>query len=231
MKKKTWKPHVIATAGFMVFGVLALASNCGTTPRSVVPPEVVEDFLWGSSAGLVTIISYVGMDTSVQVPSEINGMPVARIGARAFAARRIADITIPDTVTHIDEFAFAFNDLVSVTIPGNVTQIGNYAFMNNQLASITIPDSVIHIGNGAFANNTILTDIIIGNGVGFLYEGVFDNSLRHAQISIGANVELHSSGPSSLVWTGFRAAYEGNGHRAGVYTLNPNTGQWSWQPR
>jgi len=228
--KKTWMPHVIATAGFVLFGALALASANGPPPALHIEP-VSDDLWWESSAGLVTITSYVGTDRSVQIPPQIQGMPVTRIGPRSFATRRLTGVTIPNSVTHIDELAFAFNELAAVTIPGNVTQIGNSAFANNQLTGITIPGSVIHIGNRAFANNTMLTEITIGDGVGFLYEGVFENSLRHARISIGANVELHSSGPSSLVWTGFRAAYEGNGHRAGTYTLNPATGQWNWQPR
>ncbi|MCL2193312.1 MAG: leucine-rich repeat domain-containing protein [Treponema sp.] len=218
----------------MAFGALALASATAQPEHFIEEVEEVVDigdFWWVSSAGLVTITSYVGTAMSIDIPSQIEGMPVTGIGARAFATRRIAEITIPNSVTHIGELAFAFNELVDITIPGNVNQIGNNAFANNRLTSITIPESVIHIGNRAFANNTMVTDITIGDGVGFLYEGVFENSLRHARISIGANVELHSSGPSSLVWTGFRAAYEGNGHRAGIYTLNPNTRQWYWQAR
>ena len=229
--KKTWIVHVVATAGFIALGALALASATAQPEHFIEEVVGVGNFWWTSSARVVTVTSYVGTDAVIEIPSHFEGMPVTRIGPRAFAARRIAGITIPDTVTHIDDLAFAFNELTDIIIPGNVIQIENHAFANNQLTSIAIPDSVIHIGSGAFANNTMLTNIIIGNGIGFLYEGVFDNSLRHAQISIGANVELHSSGPSSLVWAGFRAAYEGNGHRAGIYTLNPATGQWSWQPR
>lgn len=232
--KKTRRLHVIATIGFMALGALSLASNCRTQPSPVaagVASEGIGDFWWRSSAGLVTITSFLGTATSVEIPSEMEEMPVTRIGARSFAARRLTNVTMPSGVTHVEEYAFAFNRLTGVVIPASVLQIGDNAFANNQLTRVVIPNSVVHVGNGAFANNPRVTEIIVGDGIGLLYEGAFENSLRHARISIGANVELHSSRPSSLVWTGFRAAYEANGHRAGIYTLNPNTGLWGWQPR
>ena len=118
MKRKTWKPHIIAMAGFMVFGVLALAS-ANRPPQMDLESDVVGigNFWWTSSAGVVTITSYVGEDAVIEIPSHFHAMPVTRIGSRAFAARRIANITIPESVTHIGDLAFAFNELTSITMP------------------------------------------------------------------------------------------------------------------
>jgi hypothetical protein len=52
------------------------------------------------------------------------------------------DITIPNTVTAIEQSAFSNNQLTSVIIPGSVTMIGEFAFAENQLTSITIGANV-----------------------------------------------------------------------------------------
>jgi len=240
--KKVWKLHIAATVGFMVFAVLALGSATQPQPEPLILVVAQEerDFhgtIPGDNRG-ITIVAYTGFSRDVQIPSYLDGIAVTGIGPGVFMrGYHLTGATIPNGVIHIWDRAFANNRLTTVNIPNSVVFIGPFAFEMNRLTSINIPDSVIHIGNRAFANNPTLTSITIGNGVGFLYEGVFaGGSLRNVEwISIGANVDLHNSeppsfvAPESAVWRGFRAAYEANGHRAGVYTVN--NGVWSWQPR
>ena len=243
-KKKLWKIHVIAVVGFIVLGALALGSaTTQPPPGPAIEPFVggvaVGDFEWAMPPHVadnngIELARYIGTARNVQIPAEAEGRPVTEIGPRAFNfGVHLTSVIIPDSVIHIGNSAFANNRLMHVTIPNGVVSIQNYAFDMNILTSITIPNSVIHIGSGAFANNPTLTSVTIGNGLGFLSEDVFSGgSLRHVtHISIGANVRLHSTDPSNLVWSGFRAAYEANGRRAGIYTLNPNTGLWAWIPR
>jgi len=209
-KKKPWMFHIAATIGFVVLGALALGSATTEQPVAVAFVHVREimDFPHIVNAELVTITGYMGEALDVQIPDQMDGMPVVRIGPSAFAAR----------------------GLIGVAIPGSVTRIDDGAFALNQLTSIEIPDSVTHIGNRAFANNQMLAGITIGDGIGFLYEGVFEDSLRHvSRISIGLNVDLRNSEFSSSVWREFRSAYEANDRRAGVYTLG--TAGWTWQSR
>jgi len=243
-RKKMWKIHAIAVVGFIVLGVLALGS-AATQPaqQQHIEPFVegvaVGDFEWlplphvADNNG-TRLVRYIGTVRDVQIPAQAEGRSVTEIGPGAFNfGVHLTSVTIPDSVIHIGSGAFANNRLMHVTIPNGVVSIQDYAFDMNILTSITIPNSVIHIGSGAFANNPTLTSVTIGNGLGFLSEDVFSGgSLRHVtHISIGANVRLHSTDPSNLVWSGFRAAYEANGRRAGIYTLNPNTGLWAWIPR
>lgn len=94
------------------------------------------------------------------------------IGSRAFQELSLESITIPDTVTEIEDEAFKYsrinNELVipanltsigarifddanlSVVIPDGVTEIMPYLFHGCNLKSITIPDSVTSIGDYAF---------------------------------------------------------------------------------
>jgi hypothetical protein len=65
--------------------------------------------------------------------------------------------------------------LTSVTIPNSVTRIEDYTFWGSGLTSVTIPDSVTIIWYDAFYNCTSLTNATIGNGVTNIGDSVFYN--------------------------------------------------------
>ena len=61
------------------------------------------------------------------------------------------DVIIPDGVTSIGEGVFRNTNITSVTIPNSVTTIDNNAFYGcRNIASLTIPNSVQSIGSDAF---------------------------------------------------------------------------------
>ena len=60
-------------------------------------------------------------------------------------------VTIPSSVTSIEEYAFLECYVTSITIPSSVTSIKEYAFFNcNDLTNVTVPSSVTTIGDRAF---------------------------------------------------------------------------------
>ncbi len=67
---------------------------------------------------------------SVDIPAEIDGLPVTSIGNSAFSWRGyLTSVTIPNSVTSIGDSAFeSCHSLTSVTIGTGVTSIGNWAF-------------------------------------------------------------------------------------------------------
>ena len=108
-------------------------------------------------------------------------IPIIAIGAEAFAGcRGLTAVTIPNSVTKIDEAAFhSCPGLKSITIPNSVKTIGDYAFKNcTGLKTITIPNSVITIGEGAFENCTELTSAPIPNSVKNMGIGIFDGCTK-----------------------------------------------------
>ena len=103
----------------------------------------------------IKIKGYWGEETSLQIPSQIQGKPVTEIGNGAFTRRKLESVTIPDGIISIGQNAFAENQLTGVVIPASVTTIGRRAFYKNKITSIDIPKSVTDIGKEAFEENPI----------------------------------------------------------------------------
>lgn len=93
----------------------------------------------------------------VIIPWQINGTEITAIGQSAFSNRNITSITIPNSVTTIDNYAFSHNFIDEVILPSNLTHIGHSAFLHNNITEITIPNSVQSIDLYAFYSMTHLT--------------------------------------------------------------------------
>jgi hypothetical protein len=59
--------------------------------------------------GALTITGYDGPGGAVSIPAAINGLPVTRIGDKAFGScTNLTDVTIPNSITSIGQRAFYF---------------------------------------------------------------------------------------------------------------------------
>lgn len=106
-----------------------------------------------------TILSNVYADSKGIIKFETN---IEKIANYAFyECEKLISITIPNSVTSIDENAFSeCTGLTSVSIPNSVISIGLEAFYDcSGLTSVTIPNSVTSIGSSAFQDCTNLTSI------------------------------------------------------------------------
>ena len=119
MKVKKW------LLGFATFAAMVVicAVCAGTETYGDFEYSVLDD-------GTVGITKYTGNAENVDIPGEIDGKKVIRIGNSAFVdCTELTSVTIPDGVTDIRWRAF-YNcvSLKSVTIPKSVTYIDSYAF-------------------------------------------------------------------------------------------------------
>jgi hypothetical protein len=110
--------------------------------------------------------SYNGLD-SVTIPSYVKheGLfyEVTSIGMRAFHWSNIKSITIPNSITRIEDSAFFMTyNLKSIIIPSSVRYIGDGAFWNcDDLRSIKIRSSAIDFGNDVFYGCNKLDSICV----------------------------------------------------------------------
>ena len=112
--------------------------------------------------GSYIITKYLGSETEVSVPGEIDNTAVSEIGRYSFAGKnRITKLTISNTVYKIGNYAFnKCSFLNDVTLSPYLQEIGEYAFSScSRLNQIVIPKSVTKIGKGAF--NSCSSDLKI----------------------------------------------------------------------
>lgn len=102
--------------------------------------------------GTATLKLYTGKDSNHIISSSVINSDITTIGENAFFSNGVEELTIPDTVTHIEQNAFKSCYLLnSVTLSDSIETIDDYAFSGcKMLLSVTIPASVTHIGKEAF---------------------------------------------------------------------------------
>ncbi|MDA3925357.1 MAG: leucine-rich repeat domain-containing protein [Kiritimatiellae bacterium] len=164
------------------------------------------DYTYIVSNGEATIVSlneyYYG---SLIIPESLGGYPVTCIGRYAFNVDgncNITDITIPETITVIEEFAFhGCSGLTNLTIPNSVTNIGNSVFLwCDKLAEISVaPDNLFFSSlNGVlydydkstlyFVPKTIEGSFTIPDSVIYIDNSALRSCVQLTSVIIGPNL-------------------------------------------
>lgn len=101
----------------------------------------------------VVLLEYMGSESEIEIPTEIEGMKVVSIGKDAFKGNEYVEkLVIPENIRAIGISSFqGCIHLKTVEIANGLEQICSYAFRNcKDLESMTVPESVTDIGYGAF---------------------------------------------------------------------------------
>ena len=142
--------------------------------------------------GTAEITGFIGGAAELDIPSEIDGHIVTRIGYRAFyGCHNIKSVIIPDTVKYIDEDAFCgCTSLVDISIPDSVIEIGEGAFgYCTSLSEITLPNKIGNVEKSLFLGCEALTEIIIPASVKYIGDWAFAECRSLKNIIISAGVE------------------------------------------
>lgn len=118
--------------------------------------------------GHILVTSYIGTESEVVIPSEIDGMTVAAVDVKAFYNNDIVtSVELPDTIVEIQGYTFyKCSNLTEVILPDSIKFIGIHAFEDcTSLTTVDLPDSVVTIESFAFNNCANLTDIGMSESV------------------------------------------------------------------
>ena len=124
----SWTSEMLKVDGFKInyvkntYGHYYATKNGFSDEACIITNELYD--------GTLEISNYAGNSATYEIPGEIDGKKVVRIGDSAFIdCTELTSVTIPDGVTDICWRAF-YNcvSLKSVTIPESVINIDNYAF-------------------------------------------------------------------------------------------------------
>ncbi len=134
--------------------VSGIQSNELTAVAASTSKPTYGNYTYSIEDGCVMITGCVDKTVFEEIPTEIEGMPVTKIGATVFYGSTITSIVIPEGVTSIGSGAFWHcKSLSDVTLPSTLTTIESYAFNDCQaLETIDIPESVTYIGNAALGD-------------------------------------------------------------------------------
>lgn len=88
---------------------------------------------------------------------------ITELGSQCFYQSNISSITFnSNNITEIPQrFVAECRRILNITLPNTITKINNFAFNKTVFTSITIPDSVEYIGSGVFQQSS-LENITIG---------------------------------------------------------------------
>lgn len=103
--------------------LLAMALFLGSNPELRAKDAV--PFTYVTNQNAITITGYSGPGGAVTIPATLNGLPVTRIGDRAFVNRvGLTQISLPNSLTSIGEHAFyGCTGLTQVNLPDSLTSI------------------------------------------------------------------------------------------------------------
>ena len=137
-----------------------------------------------------TIVSYEGTKTLYGMATSYTANEIPRT---AFFGKKLTTVALPATLDGIGYAAFAgCYQLESVTLPESLTFIDDYAFAGSALTSIEVPASVSFMGYGVFSRCEALQSAVIN--ADFIGEFAFLGDISLNDVQIGANVTSINEG-------------------------------------
>ena len=203
--------------------LLALCLLCALLPASALPASAEKsdtDIAYPVEGGNIyfdkakcAITDCDETVTRADIPAQIEGINVMKIGEKAFAdhvnltdvtiasslfinisafegCTNLTCVTLPQNLKIIDSKAFSnCFGLTSITLPDNLTTIEAMAFEKCAgLTNIDLPDSLTDIGSSVFENCTGLTDIVIPDGITSIKNGTFRGCTGLTSVTIPDSV-------------------------------------------
>ncbi len=136
-------------------------------PEDYVTTIEGEEYTYELYKTYIKLTAYVGEETEITIPKEIDDRPVTVIGSLCFFETGVTSVTISKNIDTIEASAFYYADaLTSIVIPDTVKNIGMRAFgWCNALESVTIGKGISEIPDYCFNHCISLTSVEIPDNV------------------------------------------------------------------
>lgn len=146
-----------------------------------------QDFTFDAASN--TITGYTGSSARLEIPAEIDGVPVKAIGENAFSGcYSIYYVTIPEGVETVGDQSFRqSSNLAYVSFPSTLKTIGEQAFLNAQIETAAWKEGLEEIGAQAFCydHEKYLT---LPSTVRVIGDGAFENA-RCEELHLSGDME------------------------------------------
>ena len=169
-------------------------------------------FLWEQRGDTVAVTGS-RQAAYVEIPAQINGLPVTVVDAYAFSDdTALTDLVLPEGLAEIGEFAFYGTGLRTVALPDTVTSVGRYAFAscgqmeefiwsasasgfsagllsgNSELRTVSLAEGITSVGAFALQGCSALTTLTVPDSVQSIGEGALSDMTGLKTLAIGRNV-------------------------------------------
>ena len=204
MKKAKRLTAVILSALMAVSAFSALPVSAAEVESNTSAVSSDENFISGDyeysllDDGTIEISKYVGNDSDVTIPDEIDGKKVTSIGKGAFENNiSIKNIEMSNNILSIYDGAY-YNcqSLETIKLSNSLTRIWVGAFGNClSLKRIDLPDSLSYVDDFAFGNCKNLEKVHFSNGVKEkgttvrFAKSIFENCVSLTSINLPNNLK------------------------------------------
>jgi hypothetical protein len=188
-------PSSVTSIGELAF------CNCWGLSNIVIPPSVTSI----GARAFTGCNALIDVDADNSIYSSVDGVLFNKTQTKLlhFPVSKGGDYIVPSSVTTIGTYSFTCNRLINITIPLSVTTIEDQAFSESLgLLSILIPSSVTFIGNQAFKTTSALLNVDVDNPNYSSNNGVLFNKLQTRLIQCPVSKTVYYRIPSSVISIG-----------------------------
>ena len=125
-------------------------------------------------------------DNQLDIPATLGGFPVTKIGYGAFRKSKFSAVSIPETVTEIEDRTFYdCKQLKEIRLPRNLQNLGGYTFSGcTKLSAVSFGQRLTSLEEGTFKNCISLKKISLPASVQRIEESVFLNCYKLTSIKL-----------------------------------------------
>jgi hypothetical protein len=154
--------------------------------------QVAGDWQYTINEGTISITGYTGSESILEIPAEIDNIPVTMIGDEVFRDHtELTKIWMPDSILTIGKAAFSgCTSLKQIRLSASLEKILNEGFRYcTSLESIEFPAGLISIGNNAFEECSLLKELVLPESLVNISANAFRNCRSLISINIQKNVK------------------------------------------